>query len=207
MRAFIISVNEAAWEAIEDKWVQPIVATVDGTTHLKEISKYIDEEQRVVHRNSQALNAFYLDDRFSKDKLVHKVLKSLPERIFIKVTIIEKAKDITTLKKDELTSLLQTFELNLEEAKHDKMGLTKNKAFSVQNVVPTVIQTVKNIDEFKKQLALLIKSMKRLSKKGTKLDDNGTKKNTIKCYTYKGFDLFQSECANTKKKEKSLAIT
>ncbi|MBA0853183.1 hypothetical protein Goshw_014513 [Gossypium schwendimanii] len=152
MRAFIISVNEAAWEAIEDKWVRPIVAIVDGTTHLKEISKYIDEEQR-------------------------------------------------------LTSLLQAFELNLEEAKHDKMGLTKNKAFSVQNVVPTVIQIVKNIDEFKKQLALLIKSMKRLSKKGTKLDDNGIKKNTIKCYKYKGFDLFQSECANTKKKEKSLAIT
>ncbi|MBA0680011.1 hypothetical protein Goari_011743 [Gossypium aridum] len=113
MRAFIISVNEAAWEAIEDKWVRPIVAIVDGTTHLKEISKYIDKEQRIV----------------------------------------------------------------------------------------------KNIDEFKKQLALLIKSMKRLSKKGTKLDDNGIKKNTIKCYKYKGFDLFQSECANTKKKEKSLAIT
>lgn len=65
----------------------------------------------------------------------------------------------------------------------------------------------KDIDEIKKQLALLIKRIKRLSKKGTKIDVDGTKKNTIKCYECKGFGLFQSKCANTKKKEKSLAIT
>ncbi|KAG8483095.1 hypothetical protein CXB51_022018 [Gossypium anomalum] len=53
---------------------------------------------------------FCLGEHFSKVKLVRKVLHSLLERFVIKVTVIEEANDITTLRLDELISSLRTFE-------------------------------------------------------------------------------------------------
>ncbi|MBA0713131.1 hypothetical protein Golax_012176, partial [Gossypium laxum] len=66
---------------------------------------------------------------------------------------------------------------------------------------------MENIDEIKKQLALLTKSMKRFVKKGTKVDSDNTRKKDAEYYECKRFGHFQSKCANTKKKEKSLTIT
>ena len=44
------------------------------------------------------------------------MLSSLPQRFNMKVTVIEKANDIATLKIDELFSPLRTFEFNLSDS-------------------------------------------------------------------------------------------
>ncbi|KAK5793026.1 hypothetical protein PVK06_034160 [Gossypium arboreum] len=59
MRAFIVSVNKVAWEAIEDALTRPTIIAANGITCLKERSKYTDVERRACHENSQALNAIF----------------------------------------------------------------------------------------------------------------------------------------------------
>lgn len=61
--------------------------------------------------------AFSLGEEYSNSKLVKNILRSLPERFSIKVTVIKKAKGLESLKIDELIRSLQTFKLNLDESK------------------------------------------------------------------------------------------
>ncbi|KAK5817417.1 hypothetical protein PVK06_022341 [Gossypium arboreum] len=105
--------------------------------------------------------AFYLGKCFSKKKLVRKALRSLLERFAIKVTTIKEAKDITTLRLDELIGSFRTFELNLKEGKHDKLRIEKNVAFNIQLSIQTRKQTGKVIDKIKEQIALLSKNFSK----------------------------------------------
>ena len=60
------------------------------------------------------------EKKYSNTKLVRKTLRSLPERFAYKVTAIEEARDVSTMKLDELIGSLQTFELNLKQNKKEK---------------------------------------------------------------------------------------
>ena len=51
---------------------------------------------------------------------MRKTLRSLPDRFAYKVTVIEEARDVSTMKLDELMGSLQTFELNLKQNKKEK---------------------------------------------------------------------------------------
>ena len=64
--------------------------------------------------------AFAPGEKYLDIKLVRKTLRSLPERFAYKVTAIEEAQDVSTMKLDELIGFLQTFELNLKQNKKDK---------------------------------------------------------------------------------------
>jgi len=59
-----------------------------------------------IANTSCALGEMMLDE-----KLVRKILRSLPNKYDMKVTAIEKAQDISNMKIDELIGSLQTFEL------------------------------------------------------------------------------------------------
>ncbi|XP_050919533.1 uncharacterized protein LOC127137087 [Lathyrus oleraceus] len=52
-----------------------------------------------------------LGEKMSEEKLVRKIIRSLPKKFDIKVTTIEEAQDINTMRVDELIGSLQTFEL------------------------------------------------------------------------------------------------
>ena len=67
-----------------------------------------------------ANEAFAIGKKYSDTKLVRKTLRSLTERFAYKVTAIEEARDVSTMKLDELIGFLQTFELNLKQNKKDK---------------------------------------------------------------------------------------
>ena len=54
-----------------------------------------------------------------EEKLVRKILRSLPKRFAMKVTTIEEAQDFSAMQVDELIGSLQTFEMNLND-KPDK---------------------------------------------------------------------------------------
>ena len=50
-----------------------------------------------------------LGEKIHEDKLVRKMLRSLPKRFDMKVTAIEEAQDIDKMRVDELVGSLQTF--------------------------------------------------------------------------------------------------
>ena len=71
--------------------------------------------------------AFILGEKYSETKLVRKTLRSLPERFAYKVAAIEEAKDVSTMKLDELMGSFQTFELNLSQNKRRKTLMFEQK--------------------------------------------------------------------------------
>ncbi|XP_075515599.1 uncharacterized protein LOC142550246 [Primulina tabacum] len=61
-----------------------------------------------------------IGDSISNERLVSKVLRSLPERFNIKICAIEEAKDTSQMALEDLISSLRTFEMNLDMQKKDK---------------------------------------------------------------------------------------
>src|ERR1044072_8199968 len=114
------------------------------------------EDQTIAEFHMQirdiANSSFALGEKISDEKLVRKILRSLPKRFTMKVTAIEEAQDIGNMQVDELIGSLQTYELTLNERSDKKH---KNIAF-VSNIEECVDQSVSEFgEEFTKALALL----------------------------------------------------
>jgi len=72
-----------------------------------------------------------LEEKLSDEKLVRKILISLPKRFDMKVKTIEEAQDISSMQVDELVGSLQNFELvvdNRAEKKGKGIAFTANTA-------------------------------------------------------------------------------
>lgn len=65
--------------------------------------------------------SFALGMKIFEEKLVRKVLRSLPKKYDMKVTVVKEAQDIATIKVDELFSSLRTFEMSLDEKSNKKV--------------------------------------------------------------------------------------
>ena len=76
------------------------------------------EHETITNFNSKlcdvANKAFALGEKYSDIKHLRKTLIYLLERFAYKVTTIEEARDVNTMKLNELMGSLQTFELNLK---------------------------------------------------------------------------------------------
>ena len=89
----------------------------------------------------------------SNEKLVRKILRSLPKRFEMKVTAIEEAQDICNMQVDELIGSLQTYELSLNERSDKKH---KSIAF-VSSTEEDVDQSGSELgDEFSEALAVRV---------------------------------------------------
>ncbi|KAA0033119.1 gag-pol polyprotein [Cucumis melo var. makuwa] len=79
----------------------------------------MSEEQTVVEFNVRVLDianeSNVLGEKMSNAKLVRKALRSLPLRFNMKITIIEEANNMSTMKLNELFGSIRTFELHLGE--------------------------------------------------------------------------------------------
>src|ERR1044072_2654118 len=62
-----------------------------------------------------ANTSFALGEKMTNEKLVRKILRSLPKRFAMNVNFIEKAQDISIMQVDEMIGSLQTFEMTLNE--------------------------------------------------------------------------------------------
>ncbi|CAM8982557.1 unnamed protein product [Rhodiola kirilowii] len=76
----------------------------------------MNENESIAEYNTRVLElaneASALGKAIDEERLVSKVLRSLPPRFAMKVTTIEEMHDITKLKLDELTGSLRTYEIN-----------------------------------------------------------------------------------------------
>jgi len=55
------------------------------------------------------------EKKISEEKLVRKILRSLPKKFDMKVTVIEEAQDIANMKVEKLIGSLQTFEMTIND--------------------------------------------------------------------------------------------
>src|ERR1044072_9170083 len=67
-----------------------------------------------------ANTSFALGEQISEEKLIRKILRSLPKKFAMKVTAIEEAQDISNMKVDELIGSLQTFEMATNDRTEDE---------------------------------------------------------------------------------------
>ncbi|XP_073294318.1 uncharacterized protein [Primulina huaijiensis] len=94
---------------------------------MEESKNILDYDRRL---REIANEAFSLGDPISNERLVSKVLRSLPERFNIKICAIDEAKDTSQMPLDDLISSLRTFEMSMDMQKKDK---GKTIAFQASN--------------------------------------------------------------------------
>jgi excinuclease UvrABC nuclease subunit len=111
-----------------------------------------------------------LGEKMSDEKLSRKLLRSLPQRFDMKVTTIEEAHDISTMKVDELVGSLQTFEILLNER-----GDKKNK--SIAFVTNTDDEAVQSDGEEQESIADVIAMLGRQFNKVLKRVDRRNRQN------------------------------
>ncbi|TYK00077.1 gag-pol polyprotein [Cucumis melo var. makuwa] len=105
---------------------------------LKIVEDEIVTEFNVLCVMDLANESFALREKLFNTKLVKKVLRTLTSRFNIKVTAIEEANDITTMKLDELFGSLRTFELSFDDnATKKKSGI----AFQGETIVDEPCRT------------------------------------------------------------------
>src|ERR1044072_4605241 len=101
------------------------------TTKFENLKMKEDETIHEFHMNvlEIANTSGALGEKTSEEKLVRKILRSLPKRFALKVTAIEEAQDISTLKVEELVGSLMTFEMGISETvdrKYKSITLVSN---------------------------------------------------------------------------------
>jgi len=133
------------------------------TTKFENLKMMEDESIQDYHLNILDIaNTFdSLGEKISDEKLLRKILRYLPKRFDMKVTAIEEAQDISSLKVHELIGSLQNFELNVNN-KTDKKG--KGITF-VSNVDTKEAQGNREDDEsLLENIVLLGKQFRRILK-------------------------------------------
>ncbi|MCI19135.1 gag-protease polyprotein, partial [Trifolium medium] len=162
-------------------------------------------------------------------KLVRKILRSLPKQFDIKVTAIEKAQDISSMKLDELVGSLQTFEFGIKNREEKK---SKSIAF-VSNAGDEETQGDEETDESISDAIVLLgrqfnKVLRRMDKsprsnvkniqfdiskqannqKKTRNYEKGSQPNGVQCHECEGYGHIRTECATyLKKQKKSLVVS
>ena len=175
-------------------------------------------------------NAFeYLREKVSEEKLVRKILRSLPKRFDMKVTATEEAQNSSSMKVDELIGSLQNFELivdNRTEKKGKSIALTS----STENDV--VLRDCVDNEDLSKNLALLGKQFNRIMKhivrrpmsngqnirsnndqharneEYVKPDEKRNQYKRVQCHECEGYGHIRTECATfLKNQKKSLTVS
>ncbi|CAM8929123.1 unnamed protein product [Rhodiola kirilowii] len=127
------------------------------------------EDETIADFNTRVLDisneSFALGDPMSEEKLVKKVLRSLPKRFAVK-----EAQDVTTMRLDELMGSLQTHEMKMDEEKQHMKG----KSVGMKSEVTDVQDKEREMSE--QQYAMLARNfgkfMGRMNKKGSEPEES-----------------------------------
>ncbi|CAM8876573.1 unnamed protein product [Rhodiola kirilowii] len=197
------------------------------TTRFEEMK--MKESESITEYNTKILElsneASALGKPIDEERLVSKVLRSLPPRFAMKVTAIEEMHDITKLKLDELMGSLRTYEINhdfqtgevkgialkadITEDKLDAGCTTEQLAMMAQNFGRMVRKINRRGPEQGHSSSTGYRNWKsgrpRSSDSRQDLSDKG--KEEIQCHECKGFGHIASHCANTLMKKKAMVAS
>ncbi|KAA0063005.1 gag-proteinase polyprotein [Cucumis melo var. makuwa] len=130
---------------------------------------WTDAEEQTSVGNARALDAIF--NEIPDSKIVQKVLQSLPRKFDMKVTAIEEAHDITTLKLDELFGSLLTFEMAISDRENKKgKGIAFKSIYEEETIVNQSDNEV-NMDE---SITLLTKQFSKVVKKFKNMNTIGS---------------------------------
>ncbi|TYK28190.1 putative gag-pol polyprotein [Cucumis melo var. makuwa] len=116
------------------------------------------------------MNHCCLVKKIPDSKIVRKVLQSLPRKFDMKVTSIEEARDITTLKLDELFRSLLTFEIAIFDRENKKGKGIVFKSIYEEETTVNQSDNEANIDE---SIALLTKQFAKVGRKFQNMNTRG----------------------------------
>ena len=176
------------------------------------------------------VNAFdSLGEKISDEKLVRKILRSLPKRFDMKVTAIEEAHDISGMKVDELVSSLQNFELVIDNRTEKK---DKSVAFTSNTENDVVLGDSASDEDLSENLVMLRRQFNKILKhvnrrpspngqnigfnndlqtskeKNVRSDENNNLYKGVQCHECEGYGHIRPECATfLKKQKKSLTVS
>ncbi|GMI63474.1 hypothetical protein HRI_000016700 [Hibiscus trionum] len=219
-------------ESAKEVW-DTLKTTYEGTNDVKETKigilnlsyeNFKIEPDETVYKMFDRFSTIFnglkgFGETISKDKLVRKLLYSLPESWDRKRTAIIKAKNLKTLKLDELVGSLLTHEImkqgredekKKEEKRVEKLEVEKKKKMGVALKASLHEESTSSEEEDFEELAMIAKRFSRFmrSNRGRKIqrkmDFKGKNKkeerDQIICYECKTPGHFRSECPQLKKK-------
>jgi hypothetical protein len=190
-----------------------------------------DESIQVYHLNILDIaNSFEsLGEKILDEKHVRKILRSLPKRFDMKVTAIEEAQDISSLKVEELIGSLQNFEITVNN-KTDKKG--KGIVFTSNIDSDETQGNYEDDEELSESLALLGRQFKKIFKrfdrrsrpngqnirpniynqpskeKMARSDEMNSHYKGVQCHECEGYGHIRTKCATfLKKQKKSLVVS
>jgi len=174
-----------------------------------------------------------LGEKFPEEKMVRKMLRSLPKKFDMKVTCIEEFRELSEIKLDELVGSLQTYEISANERSGSK---SKSIAF-VSNAESDVVQEETDTDESLSEAMALLgrqfnKVLRRMDRRGRqnvkqnvspipldihkdssfqkkpKSEEKVSQERGVQCHECNGYGHIIFECPNyLKKQQKGMTAT
>ncbi|XP_075483565.1 uncharacterized protein LOC142523718 [Primulina tabacum] len=173
---------------------------------MEESENILDYDRRL---REMANETFSLGDPISNERLVSKVLRSLPERFNIKICAIDEAKDTSQMPLEDLISSLRTFEMNLDMQKKEQ---GEDNCYK-----PRMTHTMNSFKFPKKSIILIFaKTLSPLSQRNSqqfqpwndgKGQSNARKYDSVQCRECQGFGHYANECANILRKNKGYNVS
>jgi hypothetical protein len=168
-----------------------------------------------------------LGEKMSDEKLVRKILRSLPKRFSMKVTAIEESQDICNMRVDELIGSLQTFELGMSDGYEKKaksisfMSNTEEK--EEENGQDTDEDMENDVALLGRQFNKLLKRMDVRSKSNvknnsfdisrsndtgrrTKSEEKSKQGKGVQCHECEWYGHIRAECGTYLKKKKRVLL-
>lgn len=186
------------------------------TTKFESLKMKDDEFVQDFHMNIIELaNASgALRETMTKEKLVRKILRSLPKRFDMKVTAIKEAQDITNMKVEELIMSLQAFEIAINdqpEKKNKGIDLPNTSNDQIEGDLETDVEISEDVvllgRKFNKVLKILDRGRKpnvknissdigkhNDSQRKTKAKEHHNKGKRPQCFGCEGYGHYRSEC-------------
>ena len=152
-----------------------------------------------------ANESFTLSEKIPETTFVRKIIRFLPDRFSSKVIAIEEAKDLDSMKVEDLMGSLRAFEMTLKQRKREKSIVLKivhkEEDSSEEDIDDEFALLTMNFKKFLKKVGKSSKSSSSFPNtfKGKNSSENSyfsINKKRIQCGEYEGYGHIQSECAN-----------
>jgi hypothetical protein len=211
--------------------------THEGTTKVKsaKIQLLTTKFENMKMLEDESIQDYYLNildfansfaslgEKISNEKLVGKILRSLPKRFDMKVIAIEEAQDVSNMRIDELIGSLQNFEIMIN---HKEVKKEKNIVFSSNSDTNDSQEEYVSDEELTKAIAFFGKQFNKVLEQVSwglrgngqnirynirkRQEDMNKAETTDKindsrrdqCHECKGYGHIMTECATFFKKQK-----